>query len=128
MNMRIETRPWKTLTLVAVAAFFALAAPSFADPGQPGLGQASQAVYPNSGVGGVTAGGGGGDEGDSGATAGDEAVAAAVSSEESGETLPFTGLSAPIMLLAGLITLALGLALRTAVWGSQRALSGPNGR
>jgi hypothetical protein len=96
---------WRSGRGLRVAVFFgvlvaalALAAPSFADPGRAGLTDASRAVYPNlGGAGGVLgAGGGGGGQASLGAGG-----------------LPFTGFSAALVLLAGLIALAVGLTLRT---------------
>jgi hypothetical protein len=85
---------------VLVSALLALAAPSFADPGRPGLTRANQAVYPHAGEGSGVLGASGG-----GGAAGGLAV-------PGGEGLPFTGLSAALVLLAGLIALAIGLTLR----------------
>jgi hypothetical protein len=129
-------RPRAALAVVVVVSvFLGLAAPSLADPSRPGLTEATQAVYPHPGQGveGVLvqspeAGGDkGGDKGGgrAGAPAGAPAGAQAqhVASDESG--LPFTGLSAALVLLAGLIALTLGLTLRIA---TRPSLTGSSSR
>jgi hypothetical protein len=81
-----------------VSVLLALAPPSLADPGRPGVTKATRAVYPSAGEGGGVLGGGGG--------------GAAGQSVAGGEGLPFTGFAAPLVLLIGLIVLGLGLTLR----------------
>jgi hypothetical protein len=98
---------------VAAVAFFALASPCLADPGSPGLADASQAVYPNPGQGVSDVPGtlafdpGGSANGPTFVSATD------VSGGETG--LPMTGLAALPMLLAGLIAIGLGMTLRVAL-------------
>jgi hypothetical protein len=104
---------------VAVLAFFALSATCLADPGSPGLADASQAVYPNPGQGvsdvpSTLAYDPGGSAVPNGST-----EFAAVSG--GGTDLPMTGLAALPLLLSGLIAIGLGLTLRLAL----RDPSGP---
>jgi hypothetical protein len=133
------------LAVVAVvSASLGLAAPSFADPGRPGLAEATQAVYPEPisepgqevfpspppGPEGPAPGQGvediqvespkgGGEAGAPNGIPGEQ-----VAGDVTG--LPFTGLSAPLILLAGLMALALGLTLRISMRHS-RELTGASG-
>jgi hypothetical protein len=111
--------------VAAAAMFLGLAATSSADPGRPGLKEATQAVYPEEGQGvGGFVGGGGEPGGDAGGLPGEAAQPVA----NEGTGLPFTGLSAPLVLLAGLITLAVGLTLRVTASASRRSTDTSGGR
>jgi hypothetical protein len=100
--------------LVALLAIALLAqvAPAFADPGAPGLDRPSSAVYENSDERPVLnqrESGGGQPPVVAGETEGGAEEAASFD-----ESLPFTGLSAALVLSAGLALLLLGLTARTA--------------
>lgn len=101
------------LTL-AVGLSLLIAAPAAASPGSPNLPGAENAVYPPP-VGDETVSGGPvegesqtGTPSDPGSVAGDPATPAA----SAGSGLPFTGLSAAVMLVVGLLTLTAGLVVR----------------
>jgi hypothetical protein len=104
---------------VSLGIVFLVPAVASADPGSPGVDQASSAVYPPDcktadkcptvdedtvQVLGLTESGD--DSGDPGAPP------SAVVSASEGSSLPFTGLSAPALLAASLLLLGLGLGLR----------------
>ncbi|HEX2467335.1 MAG TPA: hypothetical protein VHJ54_03935 [Solirubrobacterales bacterium] len=94
-----------TAALVSVVASLGLAAPSGADPGTPGVAGATEGAYSGTNVAFGQNELGAGDPGGESPTAGSGKVTG-------GGGLPFTGLLAPAMLVAGLIVLLLGLALR----------------
>lgn len=87
--------------------------PVLADPGRPNLGEASQAVYPRAGE-------------EDHAELGNRAESDGGPGEpprvlaQANPGLPFTGLSAALVLLAGLLAIVSGLALRLAARGSRR--------
>jgi hypothetical protein len=90
--------------VVLLLAPLGLAATATADPGSPGLNQASSAVYPNENTSQVLGTGGqGGDPGDPGGSA---------IGDPGGSSLPFTGFYAPALLAVGLLMLAGGLGMR----------------
>jgi hypothetical protein len=106
--------------VVSLGVVFLIPAVASADPGSPGLDQASSAVYPpgcktaekcptadedtNQVLGSGESGND--DSGDPGTPP------SAVVSASEGSSLPFTGLSAPVLLVASLLLLGLGLAIR----------------
>lgn len=98
------------------SAFLGLAAPALADPGRPNLSEASQAVYPRAGEEVLTELGNR-PESDGGSREPPRALA------QANPGLPFTGLSAALVVLAGLLAIATGLALRLAA----RDCRGPGG-
>lgn len=87
--------------MVVVIVFLGLAAPSLADPGSPGLGRATEAVYTGTHT----------DFGQRQLGSGTQSSSSGAVGEGTG--LPFTGLLAPAMLVLGLAVLGLGLGART---------------
>jgi hypothetical protein len=101
-----------TAALVGVVTSLGLAAPSGADPGNPGVAGATEGAYSGTNVAfgqnelGASEQLGASEPGGESPTAGSGKVSG-------GGGLPFTGLLAPAMLVAGLIVLLLGLAVRS---------------
>lgn len=105
VEVHVRRAAGSAVAFAVVASFLGLAAPSLADPGTPGLSKASNGVYVSGeaelGVNEL----GGPDE--AGTPPGERSAPGA-----SAGGLPFTGLAAPAMLVAGLIALALSAGLR----------------
>lgn len=91
--------------VVASLASWSSAAVAVADPGAPGLSQASNAVYPQSDTGQVL--------GISGA--GSNIAAPGGTATHTSSALPFTGFLAPVLLAASLLLLGAGFGLRRLV-------------
>lgn len=111
MTEHRRTEGLARLGLVAVVALalasFGSAATALADPGTPGLDAASSAVYPNPVVDQDVLG-----EGESSSAGSVDEPPSAVADSPSEASLPFTGLSAPVLLAVSLLLLGAGLTLR----------------
>ena len=96
--------------LTLIGATLLLAAPASADPGSPNLPEATNAVYPLPVA-------GQGFAGDPSNVAGEAATGTpsdpgSATTASTGGGLPFTGMSAAVMLAVGLVALLAGFALR----------------
>lgn len=110
-SIHAAARP--AVAVIVLAGFLALATPTFADPGSPGLTRATEGVYTGTEESFGEAELGVGDEDETESTA-QSVPRAARPAVADGTGLPFTGLAAPAMLMAGLIALSIGLAIRRA--------------